>query len=105
MTNSTYIRQVEVPLDGREVALAIPDGFLPVHVVNAKNGEIIMQQPQIPLESSMMKYSSGVVVLGKADFDRTRALADRFQRNELKVAARLMLVQALLRNLEQPALQ
>lgn len=37
MTNSTYIRQVEVPLDGREVAIAIPDGFLPVHVVNDKN--------------------------------------------------------------------
>jgi hypothetical protein len=26
-----------VPLDGREVAIAIPDGFLPVHVVNDKN--------------------------------------------------------------------
>jgi hypothetical protein len=37
MTNSTYIRRVEVPLDGREVAIAIPDGFLPVHVVNGKN--------------------------------------------------------------------
>ncbi|HXI28192.1 MAG TPA: carboxypeptidase regulatory-like domain-containing protein, partial [Vicinamibacterales bacterium] len=37
MTNSTYRRQVEVPLDGREVAFAIPDGLLPVHVVNDKN--------------------------------------------------------------------
>ena len=37
MANSTYIRRVEVPLDGREVAIAIPDGFLPVHVVNDKN--------------------------------------------------------------------
>jgi hypothetical protein len=35
MANSTYIRQVEVPSDGREVAVAIPEGFLPVHVVNA----------------------------------------------------------------------
>lgn len=66
-----------------------------------KNGEIVMQQPQIPLESSMVKYSSGVVVLGKADFDRTKALADRFQRNELRIVARLMLAQALLRNNEQ----
>ena len=70
-----------------------------------KNGEIILNQPQIPLDYAMLKYSPGVVALGKADFDRTRALADRFQRNELKVAARLMLVQPLLRNLEQPALQ
>ncbi len=37
MTNSTYRRQVQVPLDGREVVIAIPDGFLPVHVVNDKN--------------------------------------------------------------------
>ena len=66
-----------------------------------KNGEIIMQQPQIPLESSMMKYSSGVVVLGKADFDRTRALADRFQRNELRIVARLLLAQAILKDSER----
>jgi hypothetical protein len=35
MTNSTYVRQLEVPSDGREVAVAIPEGLLPVHVVNA----------------------------------------------------------------------
>jgi hypothetical protein len=37
MANSTYIRQVDVPPDGREVAIAIPDGLLPVRVVNDKN--------------------------------------------------------------------
>lgn len=37
MVNSTYIRQIEVPLDGREVAIAIPEGLLPVRVVNDKN--------------------------------------------------------------------
>ena len=37
MANSTYIGQVEVPPDGREVAIKIPDGFLPVRVVNDKN--------------------------------------------------------------------
>src|SRR5438552_2376943 len=35
MANSTYVRQVQVPSDGREVAVAIPEGFLPVRVVNA----------------------------------------------------------------------
>jgi hypothetical protein len=35
LANSTYVRQIEVPSDGREVAVAIPEGFLPVHVVNA----------------------------------------------------------------------
>jgi hypothetical protein len=33
--NSTYVRQIEVPSDGREVAVAIPEGLLSVHVVNA----------------------------------------------------------------------
>ncbi|HZR23952.1 MAG TPA: hypothetical protein VFA59_10220 [Vicinamibacterales bacterium] len=37
VANSTYVRQVEVPLDGREVAFAIPDGLAAVHVVNEKN--------------------------------------------------------------------
>ncbi|HEV3061006.1 MAG TPA: carboxypeptidase regulatory-like domain-containing protein, partial [Vicinamibacterales bacterium] len=37
MANSTYIRQVDVPPDGREVAISIPDGFLPLRVVNDKN--------------------------------------------------------------------
>src|SRR6185295_2272384 len=35
MTNSTYVRQIEVPSDGREVAVAIPEGLLPVRVVDA----------------------------------------------------------------------
>ena len=39
MTNSTYVRQIEVPSDGREVAVAIPEGFLPARVVNALNNQ------------------------------------------------------------------
>jgi hypothetical protein len=35
MANSTYVRQIEVPSDGGEVAIAIPEGFLPARVVNA----------------------------------------------------------------------
>ena len=37
LANSTFVRQVEVPSDQREVAVAIPDGFLPVRVVSALN--------------------------------------------------------------------
>jgi hypothetical protein len=37
MANSTYSRQVDVPPDGRELAIAIPDGFLPVRVLNDNN--------------------------------------------------------------------
>jgi hypothetical protein len=39
MTNSTYVRKVEVPSDGREVAIAIPEGLLPVHVVDARKNQ------------------------------------------------------------------
>jgi hypothetical protein len=65
-----------------------------------KNGEIVLNQPQVPLDYSMLRYSAGVVALGKADFDRTKALADRFQRSELKLVGRMLLAQALLRHLQ-----
>jgi hypothetical protein len=35
LTNSSYVRRVDVPIDGREIALFIPEGFLPVRAVNA----------------------------------------------------------------------
>ena len=69
-----------------------------------KNGEIIMQQPGvISLDFAIFKYGQGVVAMANADFNRTKATADRFQRNELKIMARLLIAQALLRNLEQSA--
>jgi hypothetical protein len=63
-----------------------------------KNGEIIMQQPGIPLDFAFLKFAPGVVAMANADFNRTRAAADRFQRNELRIMARLMIAQALLRD-------
>lgn len=65
-----------------------------------KSGEIVLNQPQLPVDYSILKYSPGVVALGKSDFDRTKALADRFQRSELRLLARLVLVRAVLRDLE-----
>ena len=65
-----------------------------------KNGEILMNQPQIPIDYAMLQYAPGVAALGKADFDRTKGLADRFQRNELRIVARLLLAQAVLRDSE-----
>ena len=69
-----------------------------------KNGEIIMQQPGIvSIDFAIFKYGKGVVALANADFDRTKAAADRFQRNELRIMARLTIAQALLRSTEQVA--
>jgi hypothetical protein len=69
-----------------------------------KNGEIIMQQPGvISLDFAIFKFGQGVVAMANADFNRTKATADRFQRNELRIMARLLIAQSLLRNLEQTA--
>jgi hypothetical protein len=37
--NSLYVRRVEVPIGGGEVAVSVPDGFLPVRVISAATHE------------------------------------------------------------------
>jgi len=66
-----------------------------------KDGEIILNQPQTPLDYSFAQFGAGLSALGKADFDRTKALADRFQRNELKIIGRLLIARAMLRDSAQ----
>jgi len=62
-----------------------------------KKGEIKMQNSGVmPVEFAVFKYGKGVVALANADFDRTRAAADRFERNELRLMFRLLVAQALL---------
>ena len=62
-----------------------------------KDGEIKLQRPGIfSMEFAVFKYGKGVVALANADFNRTKALTDRLQRNELRVMARLLMVQSLL---------
>ncbi len=39
--NSLYVRRLEVPLGGSEVAISIPDGFLPVRVVDTVKREAV----------------------------------------------------------------
>ena len=42
LLNSTYVRRVDVPIDGREVAMVVPDGFLPVRVTDARKNDPIV---------------------------------------------------------------
>ncbi|HEV7797123.1 MAG TPA: hypothetical protein VGO73_03135 [Pyrinomonadaceae bacterium] len=64
-----------------------------------KKGEIKLQQyGMMPVDFAVFKYGKGVAALANADFDRTKAAADRFQKNELRLMVRLLLVQALLRS-------
>ena len=63
-----------------------------------KQGELTMRQMgAIPIDYSVFKYGKSVTALANVDFDRTRAAADRFERNELRLMARLVLAQSLLR--------
>jgi hypothetical protein len=65
-----------------------------------RKSEIILDHGGImPLDFLVFKYGKGVAALAKSDFNRTRALADRFDRNELRVLAQLLIVKGLL----QPA--
>lgn len=67
-----------------------------------KKGEIKLQNSVVmPVDFAVFKYGKAVAALANADFDRTKAAADRFQRNELRLMARLMLAQALLRGNDQ----
>jgi hypothetical protein len=69
-----------------------------------KSDEIILQHPGIiSLDFAIFKYGQGIVALAKADFNRTKAMADRLQRNELRIMARLLIAQALLHNNEVAA--
>ena len=80
--------------------LLLLDKFISIGII--KKGEISMQHSaMIPIDSAVFKYGKGVAALANADFERTRAAADRFERNELRLMARLLLAQALLRHDDQ----
>jgi hypothetical protein len=62
-----------------------------------KKSEILLEQRgMLPLDSMIFRYGKGVAALGKADFNRTRALADRFDRSELRLMAQLLIVKGIL---------
>ena len=67
-----------------------------------KKGEILLEQSAVlPIDFMVFKYRKSMLALAKADFGRTRALADRFDRNELRVMARLLLVMSLMQTTNQ----
>lgn len=63
-----------------------------------KKGELRMRQMgAFPIDYNVFKYGKNITALAYADFDRTRAVADRFERIEFRLMAGLLLAQALLR--------
>jgi hypothetical protein len=82
--------------------LLLLDRFINIGII--KKGEISMQHSaMIPIDFAVFKYGKSVAALANVDFDRTRAVADRFERTELRLMARLLLAQALLRHDDQAA--
>ena len=71
---------------------------------SVKKSEIILDQAGImPLNFLVFRYGKGVAALAKADFNRTKALADRFDRNELRLLAQLLIVKGLLQPQTAPS--
>lgn len=68
-----------------------------------KKNEIILDHAGLmPLDLLVFKYGKGVSALAAIDFNRTRALADRFERNELRVMARLLILRGILTESTNP---
>jgi tetratricopeptide (TPR) repeat protein len=62
-----------------------------------QKGEIKLRNSQmLPVDLVVFRYGKAIAALAEADFDRTKAAADRFERNELRLLARLLLAQSLL---------
>lgn len=63
-----------------------------------KKNEIVLEQPNLmPIDFLLFKFGKGVAALARADFNRTRALSERFDRNELRLMAQLLILKGLLR--------
>jgi hypothetical protein len=50
----------------------------------------------MPVDFAVFKIRQAVAALANVDFDRTKAAADRFERNQLRLLVRLPLAQVLL---------
>jgi hypothetical protein len=61
-----------------------------------KKSDIILDQAGImPLDFLVFRYGKGVAALAKVDFNRTKGLADRFDRKELRLLAQLLIVKGV----------
>ncbi len=75
--------------------LLLVDKLMKTGVV--KSGEIILRNTGIFSDFVMLKYGKSLAALANFDFDRTKAIANRLSRNELRIYARKIMAQGLLR--------
>ncbi|MBV9217247.1 MAG: hypothetical protein JO053_13850 [Acidobacteria bacterium] len=67
-----------------------------------KNGELMMRVNGTPGGLLPFRYVGQIQGLGKADLDRSSALADRFSRNDVRSLVKLYVVQGFLREDPKP---
>lgn len=75
-------------------AAVVLGGFMTEEFI--KDDEIMMEPLAMISTEFIGSYASDVKALARADFDRTKALADRFLRDEIRTIARLLVAQSIL---------
>jgi hypothetical protein len=82
-------------------AAVVLGGFITDEIV--KDDEVMIGPLLMISGEFLANYLEDVNTLARADFERTRALADRFQRDEVRIIARMLIAQSILA--PQPAVQ
>lgn len=75
-------------------AAVVLGGFATEDIV--RDDEIMMEPLSMVSNEIFVRYLSDVSAMARADFERTKALADRFQRDEIRIIARLLIAQSIL---------
>lgn len=81
-------------------AAVVLGGFITEEFV--KDDEITMEPLTMISNEFAGSYANDVKALAQADFDRTKALADRFLRDEIRIIARLLIAQSILSPQQAP---
>jgi hypothetical protein len=61
-----------------------------------RKGEMVLQPGFMTASTMFTQYGKELGALARADFTRTKQVADRFQRNEVRLMARLLIAQSIL---------
>ncbi|HUQ32367.1 MAG TPA: hypothetical protein VM095_09615 [Pyrinomonadaceae bacterium] len=75
-------------------AAIVLGGFMTEEIVN--DDEIMMGPLAMLANEMLVRYLDDVKTLATADFERTKALADKFLRDEIRISARLLIAQSIL---------
>jgi hypothetical protein len=81
-------------------AAVVLGGFITEEII--LDDEIMMEPLAMISNEIFARYLGDLSALSRADFERTRALADRFQRDEIRIFARLLVAQSILAAQQTP---